>query len=116
MKPFQKILVACDLSKFTNQVLDYAVSLALSTGARLILGNVINQRDVDAIESAIHKTFLVEKEASPEAYIRQHKLEREANLKTLIEVAVRRNHNNLLTLNQKVVGSSPAGRAKRDRP
>jgi nucleotide-binding universal stress UspA family protein len=27
----------------------------------------------------------VEKEASPEAYIRQHKLEREANLKTLIE-------------------------------
>ena len=77
MKPFQKILVACDLSKFTNQVLDYAVALALSTGARLILGNVINQRDVDAIESAIHKTYLVEKEASPEAYIRQHKLERE---------------------------------------
>jgi nucleotide-binding universal stress UspA family protein len=85
MKPFQKILVACDLSKFTNQVLDYAVALAQSTGARLILGNVINQRDVDAIEAAIHKTFLVEKEASPEAYIRQHKLEREKNLKALIE-------------------------------
>jgi len=48
MKPFQKILVACDLSKDTNQVLDYAVALAQSTGARLILGNVINQRDVGA--------------------------------------------------------------------
>ena len=85
MKLFRQILVACDLSKFTPQVLDYAVILAQNTGARMILANVINPRDTDAIAHAIHKTLLVQKEAAPEAFIHQHKLEREARLKTLID-------------------------------
>jgi nucleotide-binding universal stress UspA family protein len=85
MKLFRQILVACDLSKFTPQVLDYAVALALNTGARMILANIINPRDTDAIAHAIHKTLLVQKEAAPEAFIHQHKLEREARLKTLID-------------------------------
>ena len=85
MKPFSKILVACDMSKFTPQVLDYAVSLAQATEARLILANVINQRDVEAIEYAIHKTFLVQNNASPETFIRQHSTERQERLKALIE-------------------------------
>lgn len=85
MKPFHKILVACDLSQFTPQVLNYAVSLAQATEARLILANVINQRDVEAIEYAIHKTFLVQNNASPEIYIRQHNAEREEQLKALID-------------------------------
>jgi nucleotide-binding universal stress UspA family protein len=85
MKLFRQILVACDLSKFTPQVLDYAVALAQNTGARMILANIINPRDTDAIAQAIHKTLLVQKEAAPEAFIHQHKLEREARLKTLID-------------------------------
>ena len=85
MKLFRQILVACDLSKFTPQVLDYAVILAQNTGARMILANIINPRDTDAIAHAIHKTLLVQKEAAPEAFIHQHKLEREARLKTLID-------------------------------
>ena len=85
MKLFQQILVACDLSKFTPQVLNYAVALAQKTGARMILANIINPRDTDAIAQAIHKTLLVQKEAAPEAFIHQHKLEREARLKTLID-------------------------------
>ena len=28
MKPFQKILVACDLSKYTRQVMSYAIAMA----------------------------------------------------------------------------------------
>lgn len=85
MKLFRQILVACDLSKFTPQVLDYAVILAQNTGARMILANIINPRDTDAIAHAIQKTLLVQKEAAPEAFIHQHKLEREARLKTLID-------------------------------
>jgi nucleotide-binding universal stress UspA family protein len=85
MKLFQQILVACDLSQFTPQVLDYAVALAQKTGARMILANIINPRDTDAIAHAIHKTLLVQKEAAPDAFIHQHKLEREARLKTLID-------------------------------
>ena len=85
MKLFRQILVACDLSKFTPQVLDYAVALAQKTGARMILANIINPRDTDAIAQAIHKTLLVQKDAAPEAFIHQHKLEREARLKRLID-------------------------------
>jgi nucleotide-binding universal stress UspA family protein len=85
MKLFRQILVACDLSKFTPQVLDYAVVLAQNTGARMILANIINPRDTDAIAHAIHKTLLVQKEAAPDAFIHQHKLERETRLKTLID-------------------------------
>jgi nucleotide-binding universal stress UspA family protein len=85
MKLFQQILVACDLSKFTPQVLDYAVALAQKTGARMILANIINPRDTDAIAHAIHKTLLVQKDATPDAFIHQHKLEREARLKRLID-------------------------------
>ena len=85
MKLFQQILVACDLSKFTPQVLNYAVALAQKTGARMILANIINPRDTDAIAHAIHKTLLVQKDAAPEAFIHQHKLEREARLKRLID-------------------------------
>lgn len=84
MRPIQKILVACDLSKFSDQVLDYATVMARSTNAVLILANIINQRDVDAIEHAIHQTFLVQAEASPEAHIRRFKAEREERLYELI--------------------------------
>ena len=85
MKAFQRILVACDLSKFTHQIMAYAVAVAESTGARLIVANIINQRDVDAIEQAVHRSLLIQKEAFPEAYIREHREEREAALKTLID-------------------------------
>jgi nucleotide-binding universal stress UspA family protein len=51
----------------------------------MILANVINPRDTDAIAHAIHKTLLVQKEAAPDAFIHQHRLDREAKLKTLID-------------------------------
>jgi nucleotide-binding universal stress UspA family protein len=85
MQFFRTILVACDLSSYTPQVLAHAVALAECGGARLILANVINQRDVEAIEQAVHRSFLIAKEVSPESFIRQYKDEREAKLKELVE-------------------------------
>jgi nucleotide-binding universal stress UspA family protein len=84
MKPFHKILVACDLSQYTQQVMKYAIAMAECSGAKLILTNVINQRDVDAIEHAVHRSFLIQKEASPATFIQEHKGERETQLKALI--------------------------------
>jgi len=84
MKTFHKILVACDLSKYTNQVMHYAIALAECSGAKLILANVINKRDVDAIEHAVHRSFLIQKEASPAAFVSEHKHEREAQLEEII--------------------------------
>ena len=85
MKPFQKILVACDLSKYTPQVMQYAVGVAECSGAKLILVNIINKRDVEAIEQAVHRSFLIQKDAFPEAFIREHRNEREAALQGLID-------------------------------
>jgi nucleotide-binding universal stress UspA family protein len=84
MKPFHKILVACDLSKYTNKIMGYAIAVAESTGAKLVLANIINQRDVDAIEHAVHRSFLIGKEASPETFIREHRAERETALQELV--------------------------------
>ena len=85
MQFFRTILVACDLSIYTPQVLAHAVALAECGGVRLILVNVLNQRDVEAVEQAVHRSFLIQKDASPETFIRQYKAEREAKLKELVE-------------------------------
>ena len=84
MKPFQKILVACDLSKYTPQIMSFAIAMAECSGAKLILANVINKRDVEAIEHAVHRSLLIQKEAFPETYIREHREERETALNALI--------------------------------
>ncbi len=48
----KKILVAVDFSDYSPGTLRYAAALASEQGAALVLVNVINQRDVDAIRSA----------------------------------------------------------------
>lgn len=48
----KKILVAVDFSDYSPATLRYAASLASEQGAALVLVNIINQRDVDAIRSA----------------------------------------------------------------
>ena len=55
MKDYKRILAACDLSEYTDIVLDAAVGLAASTGAELFLVNVINQRDLDSMATALEK-------------------------------------------------------------
>jgi len=85
MIPFHKILVACDLSQYTPHIMDYAVTVAEGTGARLILANVVNQRDIDAIQQAVHHDYLIQKTTSPDAFVRDFKAERETHLKELIE-------------------------------
>lgn len=55
MKEYKRILAACDLSDYTDAVLDTAVGLAVGTGAELFLINVINQRDINAMRAALDK-------------------------------------------------------------
>ncbi|MFH1058638.1 MAG: universal stress protein [Pseudomonadota bacterium] len=52
MSMFKKIVAAIDFSDYSAATLRYAASLAQDQGASLVLVNVINQRDVDAIKSA----------------------------------------------------------------
>ena len=81
MKTIKTILAACDLSPYTPQVLDYAMAAAKGFNSRIILANIINRRDIEAIEYAVHRAFLVEKDVSIAEARHQFILEREDALK-----------------------------------
>ncbi len=49
MKNFRKIMVAYDLSEYSKEALRYAAELSQKLNAELLIANVINQRDVDAV-------------------------------------------------------------------
>ena len=52
MKGITKILVAIDFSDYSAQTMRYAADLADELKSQLIIVNVINQRDVEAIKNA----------------------------------------------------------------
>ncbi|MEW5912171.1 MAG: universal stress protein [Thermodesulfobacteriota bacterium] len=52
MKPVKKVLAALDISQHSPGTLDCAAYWAKAAGAELVVVSVINQRDVDAIETA----------------------------------------------------------------
>ena len=56
MKKVNKILVACDLSNYSIQAVEYAAEMAESVNAELVIVNVINQRDLDMIEKVTRHT------------------------------------------------------------
>ena len=49
MGPIKKIMVAVDFSEYSRPTVSYAVNLAHSFKAALVVVNVINQRDVETI-------------------------------------------------------------------
>ena len=56
MKKVNRILVACDLSHYSIQAVEYAADMAKSVDAELVIINVINQRDLDMIEKVSRHT------------------------------------------------------------
>ncbi|SPD76031.1 Universal stress protein [uncultured Desulfobacterium sp.] len=53
MVQIKNILAAIDFSEYSNEVMGYAVCLAESLKSRLIVVNVINQRDITAMRTII---------------------------------------------------------------
>jgi nucleotide-binding universal stress UspA family protein len=53
MKTDAKIMVACDLSPHSGEVMRCGVAMAKDLNAELIIVNIINQRDISAMEKAI---------------------------------------------------------------
>ena len=49
MKKISNIMVAFDFSEYSNNALEYAIELANSLDAKLIVVNVLNKRDVDTL-------------------------------------------------------------------
>jgi nucleotide-binding universal stress UspA family protein len=72
VKKIQTILVACDFSDYTAGVFAYAAELARTLKATLIVLNVINERDVEAVKR-VEREYPV---ASVKKYVAQLKEER----------------------------------------
>jgi nucleotide-binding universal stress UspA family protein len=56
MKKVNKIIVACDLSNYSIQAVEYAAEMAESVNAEMVIVNVINQRDLDMVEKVSRHT------------------------------------------------------------
>ena len=59
MKAVNKIMVAVDFSEFSEPSVRYAVHLAKDVDAELVLVNVINQRDIDAMKKVSERNEIV---------------------------------------------------------
>ena len=81
MNNISRIIAAIDFSDYSAQVLKYAANLADNLKVLLILVNVINQRDINAIELAEQWVSGIK----AEDFLKQQKAERSFKLQKLIE-------------------------------
>ncbi len=77
-----KILACVDFSTYTPLVMEYAVELAKDSNSRILVYNVINQRDIHMVE--LISTYATQN-LSAEEYIRDLKKERQTMIKELIK-------------------------------
>jgi nucleotide-binding universal stress UspA family protein len=80
MKDIQKILVCVDLSDYSNETIEYALTFKKGFGAEVLLLNVINQRDVDTLRST---DYYFPGKIDVEEFVLKVRQERENNLKKL---------------------------------
>ena len=80
MDKIKKILVAIDLSDYSAETLKYAADLAESLRAELIVANIINHRDVEAIK----KTAQEISHLSVEEFLKNREEERRWLIQRLI--------------------------------
>jgi nucleotide-binding universal stress UspA family protein len=74
MGPIKKIMAAVDFSDYSKATLKYAALLASSVNATLVVANVLNQRDVEAIRKVEAEGVGV----TVEKFIARQKQDREA--------------------------------------
>lgn len=90
MCQFKKIMVCVDLSEYSKENIAYAVEFAATSDVEILLYNVINQRDVDAVEK-VERMFpdrvnLDNKyRVSVKRYIEAVTAERYREMKSLVE-------------------------------
>ena len=87
MRDFKRVLAACDLSVYSEQVMDCAASLAHRLGGDLVVAHIINRRNVDALMEAVHKIVPEEAELamSVNEYLESVQSERVEKIDALIQ-------------------------------
>ena len=76
-----RIMVAIDFSKYSDDTLKYAASLADSLGAQLVVANVVNQRDITAMREFVQANSDID----TEKYISKEKENRSTKIQKLLE-------------------------------
>lgn len=82
MRNIKKVMAAVDLSDYSPDVLDYAGTLCSLAGAELLIVNVINQRDLDAVQKM---QIYAADPISVEEVVSRQKTERQEKIQSLIQ-------------------------------
>lgn len=85
MKKVNKILVACDLSAYSIQAVEYAADMAESVDAEMVIVNVINQRDLDMIAKVTQFTD----EITIQKYVQETKEDRSGEIAKILVASKR---------------------------
>jgi nucleotide-binding universal stress UspA family protein len=81
MGAVKKILVAVAFSRYTESLLKYATGIAGDTNAELIIANIINSRDVEAVGTIAAMGY----EVDSENYVAGIKAERQQKLDQMLK-------------------------------
>jgi nucleotide-binding universal stress UspA family protein len=79
----KKILAPIAFSKFAKGIITYAADLAASTGAELLIVNVINQRNLDAVNKITSYGYKVDSDHYLETITKERREELENMMKDL---------------------------------
>jgi nucleotide-binding universal stress UspA family protein len=83
MTEIKRIVAAIDFSGYSGQILKYAAVLAGALKSELIVVNVINQRDISAVEKVAHMTSQI----NIKEYVEHQKTDRQKAVQALLEEA-----------------------------
>jgi nucleotide-binding universal stress UspA family protein len=83
MDDIKKIMVALGFSEYAEGIFNYADMLAAKLGAELIVANIINARDVEAVTVITNMGY----ELDPERYISELKEERRSAFEAIAKKA-----------------------------
>lgn len=82
MTRIRKALVCVDLSDYSKMTLEYALSLTNGIVSHLVLLNVINSRDLEAVEFASH---YYPGDANVDLFLKETKADRQQRINQIIE-------------------------------
>lgn len=81
MSGIRKVLAAIDLSDYSAETMKVAMEIAHASQAELIVANVINQRDIEAMEKVAEQISHI----STEEYFRHREQDRKRRVDELLE-------------------------------
>lgn len=85
MNKINRILVPCDFSQYSGQVLEFAAGITEQMSAGLIVANVLNQREVETIRAAIGPIDMIKQTIYLDEFISKTKESRLQKIQKLVE-------------------------------